>query len=585
MSTIVNLYIGGTTETPATTTYELVLEAPYTEPSPYLLVLRSAPDIAPITGVLATTEDTDTAYLEGIVAAPAEPISSRLIATNDNDVATLTAVNTPQSLTATLTTTENEDVAAFVGDGYVGIGVRRGPLISVEDSDTATLTSVYTEKWVAVLDATEDADTAYASAGFVEYTGPGFINVAENADVVSGLQVRQVYDVEAVLTTTESNDVATLIGLTNRQESEVIEDSLVISEVLTGVLISDSLRDTLVITEVLRDGNLTFADELVVSETLASQVALLGALQDTVQLTESFGAILHGPLEDSLVISETSAAMQLPASLVDTLQFSDVLGSQVASQGVLADALRFTEDLASTRYAEAVDTLVISETLGGLTATAAPALADSLEISETMADFITVYGLLEDDTALVIDEILTSQLVLVGVLSDTLIASDVLLGLAAETVHVVNAETGAVSTYTFTPAVQGMAQFRGTLYLATASGLYALDADQDEDGEIVWTLQTGFSNFGTDALKRIRDVNLQARTEGDTIMQVTSGRYGEKQEWHYRFPPSTRESYRDGVIKPGRGILSAYYALGLQGISPAEIDQLRVTFELLSRRR
>jgi hypothetical protein len=185
---------------------------------------------------------------------------------------------------------------------------------------------------------------------------------------------------------------------------------------------------------------------------------------------------------------------------------------------------------------------------------------------------------------LVVSDVSTTAMQLVGILTDNALAGDTLFE-AAQTVYITNAETGAVSTYVFTPTISGMTDYQGVLYLAGPEGLYALDATQDEDGAVVWTLRTGFSNLGSDLLKRIRDVNIQARTEGDTTLQVIEDRYGEKQEWNYRLPAVTRDSYRDGVTKIGRGIKSVYFALGLQGIGPAEIDQLRVLIEPLSRRR
>lgn len=112
-----------------------------------------------------------------------------------------------------------------------------------------------------------------------------------------------------------------------------------------------------------------------------------------------------------------------------------------------------------------------------------------------------------------------------------------------------------------------------------------MDAVQDEDGDVVWVLRTGLSHFGSEALKRVTRANLLARIEGDTVFKVVSSRHGTQQERSYRLPPMTRENYRDGVVKTGRGIQSVYWEFSATGIAPAEIDQLRLDVEPLSRRR
>jgi hypothetical protein len=136
-----------------------------------------------------------------------------------------------------------------------------------------------------------------------------------------------------------------------------------------------------------------------------------------------------------------------------------------------------------------------------------------------------------------------------------------------------------------TPVVAGLAEYRGTLYLAGPDGLYAMDATEDEDGEVVWTLRTGFSNLGNDLLKRVRDANILGRTEGNTLFKVVTARNGEKQEYAYQLPEATRDAYRDGVTKVGRGLQSVYWQFEMEGTGPAEIDQIKLAIEPLSRRR
>jgi hypothetical protein len=230
------------------------------------------------------------------------------------------------------------------------------------------------------------------------------------------------------------------------------------------------------------------------------------------------------------------------------------------------------------------DTLVASDSIAGTVAVASPVLSDTVVISETLAGAVSIYAAVLTDIVVASDT-LTGSLVLVGVVSDTVLFGDTLSDAAYQTLVVVNAETGAVSTYTMTPVVAGLAEYRGTLYLAGPDGLYAMDADEDEDGEVVWTLRTGFANLGSDLLKRVRDANILGRTEGTTLLKVVTAHGGQKQEYHYQLPATTRDAYRDGVTKVGRGLQSVYWQFALQGTGPAEIDQLKLAIEPLSRRR
>lgn len=217
---------------------------------------------------------------------------------------------------------------------------------------------------------------------------------------------------------------------------------------------------------------------------------------------------------------------------------------------------------------------------GAFTDTASP--TETLSIPAFNAVILT-------DTASPTD-VLTGKLTLISVLSDTANAIDILestLSTAVTTkrVMVINAETGAVSEYTLTPTINGLGQLHGILYLACSDGLYAVDADDDDGTDVVWKLRTGFSNLGVDLLKRVNDVNVLGRTEGETIVEVVTNRYGEKAEYHYQMVSLTRDSYRDGVVKVGRGLHSVYWSFGVQGTGPAEVDELRTTIEPLSRRR
>jgi len=318
------------------------------------------------------------------------------------------------------------------------------------------------------------------------------------------------------------------------------------------------------------------------SDTLAGSLAITTATVDVLVFADSIAAHWTATTTDTLIVSDVLASA-ITAALADTLNFGDTLAGSLAITSATVDTLEFSDEIGSCLIAVVADTLGFSDVLAGNVAIVVNS-ADTLGFSDAISG--TVVSVAPDlvDT-LGFGDALTGSLALIGVSSDTLFLSDALSDVSYQVIVVTNVETGAVSTYTLTPAVSGVAEFRGKLYLAGPDGLYALDATEDEEGAVAWTLRTGFTALGSDALKRIQDVNILARTDGETTLQVISARSGQKETWSYPQQPLTRESYRDGVVKVGKGIHSVYYQLALTGTGPAEIDQLRLTVESLSRRR
>lgn len=153
-----------------------------------------------------------------------------------------------------------------------------------------------------------------------------------------------------------------------------------------------------------------------------------------------------------------------------------------------------------------------------------------------------------------------------------------------ETVYTINSDSGAVGVYELPVRVAGVAGLNGTLYFASESGLYAMDAETDLGEPIAWRFKTGMSTFGQEKLKRLHDLNILGRTSGAVHLRVISARSGEKRSDTFvkAFPSSS--SLRGGVIKVGRGLSSVYWGLEMEGRSFAEIDALSLLFIPLSRR-
>lgn len=551
MATIVNLDIGGGSV--AATSYDLVLQSPYTEPVGNLLVLRSAPDAAPITGTVGQTEKHDTSVFQGAVAVG--------------------------EITGTLDETENHDGSAIVAS-FDGVAPRTATMQAAETHDGAAFDATFTLAIRIELAPLEQHDAGPFLGGVLPAPAD-FWNTTERPDIglFSG---SSIYNIDATLGAEEAHDSSGFVLRTGWYDEVSVADDARFTEVLAGN-VDSALIENIRFVEVLdadQDGEHT--DALTYVDGLSGQLQVSRSIVETGVFHDDLDGQLWMVFSDAVVVSDALQGEDHPVALVDPVRFTDEIASVSAITGSLADVAVFGDALGWLWIAESTETVIVADVLAGAVAMSS-ALADTATWGDALAGGLTVYAPALADAGTFSDA-LTSQLQLVGILADTVLFGDALAD-AAHVVHVVNAETGAVSTYTFTPTIRSMAEYQGVLYLAGPDGLYALDATQDDGEDIVWTLRTGFSDLGVDKLKRVVDINVQARTQGDLTLQTVHNRTGDKVQRAYRLPPLTRNSHRDGVIHPGMGPVSVYWQFALQGVGPAEIHQMRLSVEPLSRRR
>lgn len=266
--------------------------------------------------------------------------------------------------------------------------------------------------------------------------------------------------------------------------------------------------------------------------------------------------------------------------LVDGLGFTDVLDGALAISDSAAETMGLSSAIGYGWVASQEDALNFADALGGTVTVSAP-LTSAMTFSEVLSGELT--AILASELGL--DDALIGHLALAGILTSGIGLDDVLLVIRQAGVWVINADTGAVSSYTMSPVIDSGAECNGTLYLATDTGLYALDSSTDDGTAIEWAARGGMMHFGTDLLKRLRDVNVMGKTAGVVQVEVVSDRYGTKQEAHYQAPALTRTNPRDGVVKVGQGYQSVYWTIGLRGTGAAEIDEVRINPIPLSRRR
>lgn len=322
-------------------------------------------------------------------------------------------------------------------------------------------------------------------------------------------------------------------------------------------------------------------DTVTTADVLIGAASISGALIDSAAPTDSLYTNIVAAFTDTATSTDTLGVPLFYAGLADSTSSADVIVGALSLTGAFSDTPTSTDSLSWLWLATSMDSASPTDTLGAVTAITA-GFTDTPTTADTLTGVIAVYGLLTD--GLTTADALAGNLVLYGVFSDTPETGDVLFT-QSKRLFVVNADTKAVSEYTFTPTIQGLGTWRNQLVLATSTGLYALDADTDAGATINWEFRSGFSHLGTDRLKRVRDVNVLARGAGDVRLILVSDRYGQKQEAKYKLTKLTADAFRDQVIKAGQGYQSVYWQMGCQGEGPAEIDELRVAVEPLSRRR
>ncbi len=320
------------------------------------------------------------------------------------------------------------------------------------------------------------------------------------------------------------------------------------------------------------------ASTAVFSDALAGALDTKGTLTDAALTQDAVAFIAAGPLTDS-----QSSTLALTAAFRAPLWLAATSSTPVA--GVLELFTELSDGLSGQDALDGTELAALNDTQGSsaeLVIHYLGDLADSATLASTLGGSINVYRGLADTQASA--DTLGGRLTLIGLLAETGVGGDSFTT-QAQTVYAINAETGAVSTYVFTPLIQGAAAFDGALYLATPDGLFALDNTTDQGTAIDWELRTGLLNLGTDALKRITDMNVVGRATGDVGVNLVHDRDGTPVERRYVQTRLNRTAARDGVVKTGRGPVSVYWQVGVAGIGPAEIAELRLRVEPTSRRR
>lgn len=284
-------------------------------------------------------------------------------------------------------------------------------------------------------------------------------------------------------------------------------------------------------------------------------------LSDSIGTHDSLLAAIGLTLAESLGFQDSIAEKTL-LLLEDSIGFDDSPVSLSTKPLTLSDSIGFSESLLSAL---------------GLS------LSESIGFQETSTADSILIGLLSDSIGF--QDTQTSLSILRITLSDSIGFRDTPLASAAQRVVVFAADTGAATTYEFPFSITSVGTWRRTLYLTTAQGLYAMDAETDDGAAVTWEFRSGFSDFGSNLMKRIQDVSVLAHGGTSAILVLVTGELTGKKEFNYPAQNWGISSPFGYVIKAGLGPKSVHWQFGMTGVGRSTLSEIKPSIILLNRRR
>lgn len=285
------------------------------------------------------------------------------------------------------------------------------------------------------------------------------------------------------------------------------------------------------------------------------------SLSDSIGTNDALSASIEIALAESIGFQDSIAEKTL-LLLEDSIGFDDSPVSIATKPLTLSDSVGFSESL-----------LFALEL----------ALSESIGFQETSTADAILIGLLADSIGF--QETSTALSILGITLHDSIGFREIPLARAAQRVVVFAADTGAATTYKFPFAITGVGTWRKTLYLTTSQGLYALDAETDDGAAVTWEFRSGFSDFGSNLMKRIPDVSVLAQGGTSATLILVTGIAAGKKEFNYQAPIWGEPPSFGYVIQAGRGPQSVHWQFGMTGVGRSSLSAIKPTIELLSSRR
>lgn len=325
---------------------------------------------------------------------------------------------------------------------------------------------------------------------------------------------------------------------------------------------------------------------LATTTSLHGQFSLVGNADDGVGLADAAVAAWQLLLaEDISTVGAAVGTVTKFAALADALAATGQVVGNLTAFVALVQAITLEGLIATGFNADAVDGMTLQEATASNARLLSEAM-DALLTSDSGQPMLRVSAIAAESVGF--DSAGEALLRANADLSDGVVLYVTLrLGDTDYVGWMLNTDALAASQYSSAP-FDSYASFKGRDYAAGPNGLVVFGGTDDDGAAIDWSLRTFLMDFGTSKFKRVPDVYIGARTDGQLVLKVITrapGTGAQSTDW-YLVKRNPDEGAGTGKVKVGRGLKSTWWAVELVNADGAslELDSIALRPLILDRR-
>lgn len=277
------------------------------------------------------------------------------------------------------------------------------------------------------------------------------------------------------------------------------------------------------------------------TETARAQDAVFGrtraTLTDTAAAHDELLAAAHDARTETARIADaTSGTLHAAVLVQEQARMADGVGNHVTEH--VAEAAQIEDAVSGTLHARGwlVDVAQIADEATAAHTATTDAVTETAQLADHAWDALHA-GVLVDDVACIQDTLDPTQTAVHG------------------QAWVSEAATWAMSRYA--PfGFHAAANVGGTVFLAGADGLYALDGNAED---VPGTLRFGAIDLSGGTLARPVSLYLEYLLAGELHVTVGQTQMGARQQWTYQLPPERADELTNGRVLFGRGLRGRHF--------------------------
>lgn len=363
--------------------------------------------------------------------------------------------------------------------------------------------------------------------------------------------------------------------------NETLAETLSLVGAITGDTTGVLLPDTLSLTDVLTDSAGVLLKEVIrLNETTSTDLILNRTFTEPLRFTDDLKMAYAALLADSLVFTDTVSFVRAWISkLQEQFNFGDTATGVSTYGKLVSSALAFADLAAHWEYETLSDSLVLEDTLAGLT-TLYDALVESIVLGDTSSYIAVFTGSVSDNVAFA--DTLSPQATFQALLADEF-RFVIWEGhdQVAYTGLVMNPRVGGLTEYV-NYNFNSITKIGSSYYGASSTGIYLLEGANDAGTEIAARVKFGAFDFGAGKKSRVEQAYIGVRSDGKIVIKTFAD--DGKERWY-----ETQALHGDlntQRAKLGRGVTSRYWQFELinRNGAPLEVEQIEFLPIVLTRR-